>query len=160
MSTKGEMEFEVVEDEKQTAVVAAGKEFVGAEFVPLMIANLGDDATRSFLSFFVDHIRNRNTREAYLRAASRFFDWCDLRGLQFSDVQSFHVSAYIEELAQSLGACEYGVSVFLDKGSGRIGLGLCQVAACVSSLSGSLRIKSTPGSGTSVFVIIPASERR
>lgn len=102
MSKKGDVEVEVVEDEKQTAVVAVRGEFAGAEFVPVIISNLGDDATRSFLSFFVDHIRNRNTREAYLRAANRFFEWSDLRGLQFSDVQSFHVSGYIEELGQSL----------------------------------------------------------
>ncbi|MDB4614558.1 site-specific integrase [bacterium] len=102
MNTKGDLEFEIVEDEKQTAVVVGSGDFAGAEFVPVMISKLGDDATRSFLSFFVDHIRNRNTREAYMRAANRFFDWCDLRGLQFRDVQSFHVSAYIEELGQSL----------------------------------------------------------
>ncbi len=102
MSKKGEQEFEGVDEEKQTAVVAVDSGFAGAEFVPVMISKLGDDATRSFLSFFVDHIRNRNTREAYLRAANRFFDWCELRGLQFVDVKSFHVSAYIEELGQSL----------------------------------------------------------
>ena len=43
MSKKGELEFEVVEDEKQTAVVAVGGGFAGAEFVPVMISNLGDD---------------------------------------------------------------------------------------------------------------------
>lgn len=75
MSKKGDEKFEVVECEKQTAVVAVGGGFAGTEFVPVMISNLGDEATRSFLSFFVDHIRNRNTREAYLRAAIRFFEW-------------------------------------------------------------------------------------
>ena len=102
MKKKGELEFGVVESEKQTAVVVEGSRFSGDDFVPVMISNLGDDATRSFLSFFVDHIRNRNTREAYLRAANRFFEWCDLRDLQFSNVQSFHVSAYIEEIGQTL----------------------------------------------------------
>ena len=102
MNKKGELEFEVIENEKQTVVESVGEKSAGADFVPAMVSKLGDDATRSFLSFFVDHIRNRNTRDAYLRAANRFFDWCDLRGLQFSDVQSFHVSAYIEELGQTL----------------------------------------------------------
>ncbi|HBE67544.1 MAG TPA: integrase [Planctomycetaceae bacterium] len=74
----------------------------GVALVPTIVADLGDDASRSFLSFFVDHIRNRNTRDAYFRAANRFFDWCELRGMSLSDVQSFHVSGYIEELGQSL----------------------------------------------------------
>ena len=113
MDKEGDVEFELVEDEKQTVVGTAGGGFAGADFVPVMISNLGDDATRSFHSFFVDHIRNRNTREAYLRAANRFFDWCDLRGLQFSDVQSFHVSGYIEELGQSLAIEQKGVLAHL-----------------------------------------------
>lgn len=102
MNKKGELEFEVIEGEKQTAVLCEIKEFSGVELVPVIIQDLGSDASRSFLSFFVDHIRNRNTRAAYMRAAHRFFEWCELRGLQFSDVQSFHVSAYIEELSNSL----------------------------------------------------------
>ena len=74
----------------------------GVDFVPVVIAEVGSDATRSFLSFFVDQIRNKNTRDAYLRAVRRFFDWCELRGLTLERIQSFHVSAYIEELGKTL----------------------------------------------------------
>ena len=34
-----------------------------------------------FFGFFTAHIRNRNTRRAYYKAACRFSDWCEGRGL-------------------------------------------------------------------------------
>lgn len=102
MSKKGDLEFEVVEGQKRTLVEPSVIGEFETELVPIMVSELGRDAARSFLSFFVDHIRNRNTRDAYFRAANRFFDWCELRRLSLSDVQSFHVSGYIEELGQSL----------------------------------------------------------
>ena len=41
--------------------------------VPAIIADVGEHASRRFLEFFAATIRNRNTRTAYLHAASRFF---------------------------------------------------------------------------------------
>ena len=49
-------------------------------------------------AFFTDNIRNPNTRQAYFRAAFQFFHWCDELELSFSDIESFHVSAYIEHV--------------------------------------------------------------
>lgn len=86
----------------QTTVETAYETKLCHGLLPATIVKLGESASRSFLSFFVDNIRNKNTREAYMRAVKRFFDWCDRRGLAFAQIQSFHVSAYVEELGLSL----------------------------------------------------------
>jgi len=48
-----------------------------AAAVPAMIAARGHHAGRRFVEFFTANIRNPNTRKAYYRAASGFFDWCE-----------------------------------------------------------------------------------
>jgi len=45
-----------------------------------------------------DKYRNKKTREAYHRNACQFFEWCEYRKLAFADIESFHVSAYVEEM--------------------------------------------------------------
>lgn len=67
-------------------------------YVPEVVAHQGKKAQKRFLTFFTDQYRNKNTREAYHRNASQFFEWCQHRKLAFPDIESFHVSAYIEEL--------------------------------------------------------------
>jgi len=49
--------------------------------VPSLIADVGDDASWRYVEFFTANIRNPNTRRAYARACSRFFGWCENRGL-------------------------------------------------------------------------------
>jgi integrase/recombinase XerD len=52
--------------------------------------------------FFTAHIRNPHTRRAYWNAAARFSEWCRARGiLELAQVETLHVSAYIEELTQT-----------------------------------------------------------
>src|SRR4051812_42757199 len=68
--------------------------------VPTLVANLGPKAKKRFTTFFTDNIRNKNTREAYFRAAFQFFNWCGDHRLSVDDIESYHVSAYIEELCQ------------------------------------------------------------
>lgn len=69
--------------------------------VPAIIADAGDAAARRFLEFFAATIRNRNTRTAYLHAASRFFAWCEHHRLgQLADIEPLHVAAYIEALGK------------------------------------------------------------
>lgn len=75
-----------------------------AAIVPAVIAQFGERASERFFTFFVDNIRNPNTRAAYYRNARRFFDWCGDRGLELKEIKSYHVSAYIEELAQTMAA--------------------------------------------------------
>jgi site-specific recombinase XerD len=72
--------------------------------VPAVIAQFGERASERFFTFFVDNIRNPNTRAAYYRNARRFFNWCGDRGLELKEIKSYHVSAYIEELAQTMAA--------------------------------------------------------
>ena len=55
-------------------------------------------AERRFWEFFTAHIRNRNTRIAYLAAVRRFAEWCERRGLGLDQVEPVVVAAYVEEL--------------------------------------------------------------
>jgi len=57
-------------------------------------------AAERFFEFFTANIRNGNTRRAYYRAACRFSDWCEARGLrELGQIKPIHVAAYIEWLA-------------------------------------------------------------
>jgi site-specific recombinase XerD len=67
---------------------------VPAVFLP------NEKAAKRFFGFFTAHIRNRNTRRADYKAACRFADWCEGRGLPgLADVKPPHVATYIEALA-------------------------------------------------------------
>ena len=60
---------------------------------------LPDEKTgERFFGFFTAHIRNRNTRRAYYRAACRFSNWCEGRGLDLAGIKPLHVAAYVEKL--------------------------------------------------------------
>lgn len=72
--------------------------------IPAVVADEGPQASERFFTFFTDTIRNKNTRAAYFRNAARFFEWAKARGLALKEIRSFHVSAYVEELAQSHSA--------------------------------------------------------
>lgn len=66
--------------------------------VPSIITDAGEDTLKRFLEFFVAHIRNPNTREAYGRAVGQFFTWCEQRGIrELGAINSLMVSAYIEQ---------------------------------------------------------------
>ena len=72
--------------------------------IPAVVAQFGERAAERFFTFFTDNIRNPNTRAAYYRNARRFFAYCGDRGLELRDIKSYHVSAYVEELAQTMAA--------------------------------------------------------
>ena len=72
--------------------------------VPALIADLGDDASWRYVEFFTANIRNPHTRRAYARACSRFFAWCENRGLALAAIRPFDVAAYIEGLQQEHSA--------------------------------------------------------
>ena len=56
-------------------------------------------AAERFFEFFTANIRNKNTRRAYYKAACRFAEWCEGRGLRdLASVKPLHVAAYIEAL--------------------------------------------------------------
>src|SRR6476620_9281380 len=66
--------------------------------VPALIADLGDPAAWRYVEFFAANIRNPNTRRAYARACSKFFAWCEDRGLMPAAIRPYDVSSYIEQL--------------------------------------------------------------
>jgi site-specific recombinase XerD len=68
--------------------------------VPALIAARGAHAGRRFVEFFTANIRNPNTRRAYYRATSEFFDWCDRARLGLLDIEPVHVAAWVEGLGR------------------------------------------------------------
>lgn len=59
-----------------------------------------EKAAECFFGFFTANIRNKNTRRANYKAACRFSDWCEGRGLHdLAHVKPLHVAAYIEGLS-------------------------------------------------------------
>src|SRR6266478_4382036 len=71
----------------------------GNVIIPSVIAGAGEHAVRRFLEFFAATIRNRNTREAYYRAACSFFAWLEQHDIgELADIEPMHVSLYIETL--------------------------------------------------------------
>ena len=67
--------------------------------LPAVIADQGEKAAERFFTFFTDTIPNPNTRAAYYRNAMRFFAWTATRGLGLTTIKSYHISAYLAELA-------------------------------------------------------------
>ena len=54
----------------------------GTYIVPALITDAGgDQAGWRYVEFFAANINNDHTRRAYARACSRFFAWCEKRGL-------------------------------------------------------------------------------
>ena len=71
----------------------------GAIVVPDAIAAAGPGAVNRLIEFFTAQIRNRNTREAYGRACSQFFDWMYENGVNYCRlVQPIHVAGWVETM--------------------------------------------------------------
>lgn len=73
---------------------------LGTVALPAIIARAGDTAARRYVEFFTARIRNRNTREAYGRAATNFLAWSDSLGMELATIEPVHVAAWIEAQAQ------------------------------------------------------------
>lgn len=66
--------------------------------VPASFVREGENAQRRFLEFFAVTIRNKNTRMAYLRAVTKFFAWCETRGVrELRRIEPMMVAAFVEE---------------------------------------------------------------
>jgi site-specific recombinase XerD len=73
--------------------------------VPALVSAAGTPASKRFLEFFTAHIRNRNTRAAYVRAVGDFFRWCEHKGFrELGALEPVHVAGYIEELGKTHAA--------------------------------------------------------
>ena len=57
--------------------------------VPALVADAGEHAGWRYIDFFTANIRNANTRRAYARACSRFFAWCEERGLTLATMRPY-----------------------------------------------------------------------
>src|SRR6266566_6851240 len=72
--------------------------------VPVLIADFGQAANWRYVEFFTANINNDHTRRAYARACSRFFAWCENRGLSLMAIRPFDVAAWVKDLQQTHGA--------------------------------------------------------
>ncbi len=71
--------------------------------VPALIDRAGEPALRRFVDFFTVNVRNKNTRQAYARAAGQFLSWCEGKGIgELALIQPIHVAAYIEQLGRAV----------------------------------------------------------
>jgi site-specific recombinase XerD len=70
----------------------------------LIIAAGGEQAGWRYVEFFAANINNDHTRRAYARACSRFFAWCEDRGLILTAIRPFDVAAWVEQLQEKHGA--------------------------------------------------------
>jgi hypothetical protein len=80
------------------AIINQPRALSGLAVKPPSVFLPDEKAGERFFGFFTAHIRNRNTRRAYYKAASRFSDWCESRGLDLAHMKPPHVAAYIESL--------------------------------------------------------------
>ncbi|MBI1748613.1 MAG: phage integrase N-terminal SAM-like domain-containing protein [Acidobacteria bacterium] len=70
----------------------------GLEKLPATIARVGEKAAWRFIEFFTANIRNKNTRAAYAQAVTRFFAWCEARGIhELEKIHPVLIAAYIEQ---------------------------------------------------------------
>src|SRR5882724_788083 len=76
----------------------------GTYMVPALSADLGEAANWRYVEFFTANINNDHTRRAYARACSRFFAWCENRGLSLTAIRPFDVAAWVKDLQQTHGA--------------------------------------------------------
>ena len=56
------------------------------EGLPAMVLRAGPQAAERLLEFLTAQIRNPNTCAAYAAAVTRFFTWCDARGLALAQI--------------------------------------------------------------------------
>ncbi len=66
--------------------------------VPATIADVGEAANWRYVEFFTANISNLNTHRAYERACTRFFAWCERRGLGLAAIRPHDVGVYVKGL--------------------------------------------------------------
>lgn len=77
----------------------------GAASLPAIILRSGRAASERFVDFFTAQIHNPNTREAYARAAGRFFQFVEIRfALGLAEIRPVHIAAYLQVLERELAA--------------------------------------------------------
>ena len=79
----------------ETLVVSGGWQIEG---LPATVRRAGPEAAERTVEFFTAQIRNPHTRAAYAVAVTRFFTWCDARGLALAQISPITVATYIDEM--------------------------------------------------------------
>ena len=73
--------------------------------LPALVQAAGECAQTRFWKFFVNNIRNPNTRRAYGRAIGEFLAWYERQGIaSIVDIEPLHVGAYVEAVTRSHSA--------------------------------------------------------
>ena len=85
---------------------SAGAATPALRTTPPALFSSTERAQRRFWEFFTAHIRNPNTRLAYLAAVRRFAEWCERRGVVLHQVEPMIVAAYVEQLSGDTRAGE------------------------------------------------------
>lgn len=68
--------------------------------IPQLVRDSGPEAQLAWQDFFLGKLPNLNTRQAYLRACTHFFEWCRAHSLALDLVRPAHVAAWRDELSQ------------------------------------------------------------
>ena len=68
------------------------------EGLPAFVERAGPAASERIVEFFTVQVSNPNTRAAYAKAVTQFFNWCEERGLELDEITPVTVASYIEEL--------------------------------------------------------------
>lgn len=72
--------------------------------IPTLFTKAGEQASYRFVEFFTATISNVNTRKAYFRAVQRLSDWCELHGLELTNLNPVFMAKYIQELSEVISA--------------------------------------------------------
>ena len=81
----------------ETLVVPGGWQIEG---LPATVRRAGPEAAERTVEFFTAQILNPHTRAAYAAAVTRFFTWCDARGLALTQFSPIAVATYIRRDAK------------------------------------------------------------
>ena len=68
------------------------------EGLPDIVLRAGPQAAERTVEFFTAQIPNPHTRAAYGAAVTRFFVWCDARGLELAQISPVAVATCIDEM--------------------------------------------------------------
>ena len=79
----------------EALVLSGGWQISG---LPAIVRRAGPRAAERTVEFFTAQIRNPHTRAAYGVAVTRFFTWCDARGLALAQISPIAVATYIDEM--------------------------------------------------------------
>ncbi len=79
----------------------SGGELSTARNIPEIILTAGHGARFAWEEMFIGQIRNKDTRRAYHRAASKFLEWCSARNLQLTTISPADVGLYLDSLRES-----------------------------------------------------------